>query len=418
MVYFADEKTNKAIIDPFDARSIQVQHVENDPTTEFFYRPRTLTVLAVMLIGLLYVTMFPEADDTGTNIKFGIWAAIGYFLLFAMLQFRDGPFIRPHPAFWRIVLGLGVLYQMFLVFLLFQNKRDARYIISCIDPSLGVPLPERSYAENCELTFENVKNQLDIFVIYHITGWYAKAVVLRDYWFCWILSVMFEVMEYTLQHQLPNFAECWWDHWILDVLICNWAGLYLGMKTCEYFEMKGYSWRGIRQISSLKGKVKRTVQQFTPHHWTKFEWGTTKSYKNYLAVIGLLFLFLQAELNSFYLKYLLWAPAEHPINSCRAILLFMCSIPATREAYQYLTDKECKRFGPQAWLTAANVMTETVICFKFGRGEFPEPAPTHVIVFWIVLITVLIGYAVWQFGLPYLNEKLKSSSRIKDEKKE
>jgi phosphatidylserine synthase 2 len=23
---------------------------------------------------------------------------------------------------------------------------------------------------------------------------------------------MFEVMEYSLQHQLANFAECWWDH--------------------------------------------------------------------------------------------------------------------------------------------------------------------------------------------------------------
>ena len=23
---------------------------------------------------------------------------------------------------------------------------------------------------------------------------------------------MFEVMEYTLEHQLPNFSECWWDH--------------------------------------------------------------------------------------------------------------------------------------------------------------------------------------------------------------
>jgi phosphatidylserine synthase 2 len=68
------------------------------------------------------------------------------------------------------------------------------------------------------------------------------------------------------------------------------VGLYFGMKTCEYFEMKGYSWRGIKQIPSSKGKVKRIVQQFTPHHWTKFEWGTTKSFKNYLAVLGLLFL--------------------------------------------------------------------------------------------------------------------------------
>lgn len=27
-----------------------------------------------------------------------------------------------------------------------------------------------------------------------------------------VISVMFEVIEYTLEHQLPNFSECWWDH--------------------------------------------------------------------------------------------------------------------------------------------------------------------------------------------------------------
>ena len=26
------------------------------------------------------------------------------------------------------------------------------------------------------------------------------------------ISVMFEILEYTLEHQLPNFSECWWDH--------------------------------------------------------------------------------------------------------------------------------------------------------------------------------------------------------------
>jgi len=222
-------------------------------------------------------------------------------------------------------------------------------------------------------------------------------------------------MEYSLQHQLNNFAECWWDHWILDVLICNWVGLYFGMKTCEYFEMKGYSWRGIKQISSSKGKVKRIVQQFTPHHWTKFEWGTTKSFKNYFAVLGLLFLFLQAELNSFYLKFLLWIPPEHPINTYRALLLFMCSIPGTREAYQYLTDKNCKRFGPQAWLTIANIMTESVICYKFGRGEFPNSAPTKVVIFWLVLITALVGYAIWQFGIPALKKRRRLKNSTKKE---
>jgi hypothetical protein len=26
----------------------------------------------------------------------------------------------------------------------------------------------------------------------------------------------------------PNFAECWWDHWILDFALCNMAGIVLG----------------------------------------------------------------------------------------------------------------------------------------------------------------------------------------------
>ncbi|KAG9300619.1 hypothetical protein G9A89_005219 [Geosiphon pyriformis] len=404
----ASDQFSHTIKDPLNARSLPVQpasHMTIDPAVEFFYKSHTLTVLTAMLSVLVYVAISPEHDDTTTNIRFGAGATIFFFLLFAMLQFRDGPFIRPHPAIWRIVMGFGVLYQLFLVFLVFQNKRDARYIFACIDSKLGFPLPERSYAENCDLTWENMKNQMDIFVIYHMIGWYAKAVVLRDYWFCWILSIMFEVMEYSLQHQLPNFAECWWDHWILDVLICNWGGLYLGMKTCEYFEMKGYSWRGVKEIPSLKGKVKRTVQQFTPQSWTKFEWGATQSFKNFMAVLGLLFLFLQAELNSFYLKYLLWIPPEHPLNAIRAALLFFCSMPGVREAYQYLTDKNCKRFGPQAWLAIANIMTESVIIFKFSRGEFPDPAPTHVIVFWSLLMTALVGYAIVQFASPNRQKK-------------
>jgi hypothetical protein len=69
-----------------------------------------------------------------------------------MIQFRDGPFIRPHPAFWRVVLGVNLLYELSLVFLLFQDLDSARRMMTLIDSNLGVPLPEKSYAENCELT--------------------------------------------------------------------------------------------------------------------------------------------------------------------------------------------------------------------------------------------------------------------------
>lgn len=47
-------------------------------------------------------------------------------------------------------------------------------------------------------------------LLQHTLGWFGKAVILRDYWFCWILSVTFELAEYSLQHQLPNFNECWY----------------------------------------------------------------------------------------------------------------------------------------------------------------------------------------------------------------
>lgn len=73
-----------------------------------------------------------------------------------MIQFRDGPFVRPHPAFWRVVLGINLLYELGLVFLLFQDLHTARQMMTYIDPSLGVPLPEKSYAENCEFTPKNV----------------------------------------------------------------------------------------------------------------------------------------------------------------------------------------------------------------------------------------------------------------------
>ena len=40
----------------------------------------------------------------------------------------------------------------------------------------------------------------------------AQTLIIRDWWLCTVLSIMFEVMEYTMEHQLANFSECWWDH--------------------------------------------------------------------------------------------------------------------------------------------------------------------------------------------------------------
>ncbi|TNN32037.1 Phosphatidylserine synthase 1 [Liparis tanakae] len=53
-------------------------------------------------------------------------------------------------------------------------------------------------------------------------------------------------------HLLPNFAECWWDQVILDILLCNGGGIWLGMTACRFLEMRTYRWASIKAISFLE----------------------------------------------------------------------------------------------------------------------------------------------------------------------
>ena len=93
----------------------------------------------------------------------------------------------------------------------------------------------------------------DEFVIAHTLGWWGKAVILRNYPMLWLLSVGFEFMELTFQHMLPNFNECWWDSWLLDVALCNFIGLLAGMWTVRcapYPVLLLYQGQGIRVKSA------------------------------------------------------------------------------------------------------------------------------------------------------------------------
>jgi phosphatidylserine synthase 2 len=48
---------------------------------------------------------------------------------------------------------------------------------------------------------------LDEFVIAHFVGWIFKHMMLRDIKLSMILSLLFELMEYTFEFLQPNFAE-------------------------------------------------------------------------------------------------------------------------------------------------------------------------------------------------------------------
>lgn len=332
-----------------------------NPTISFFYTPRNITFLVAFFSGLMYCALYVlKENDHIFNTKVGILMCVCLMVCMGLLEFKGGPFIRPHPAFWRAVLALSVVYQMFLMLILFQTKSNARFLFSFVDSSLGVPLREQSYAENCALTIENIKGGLDVFVFAHLAGWIAKTLILRDYWLCWVISVLFEVMEYSLEHQLPNFAECWWDHWILDVLLANGIGIFIGMKICKYLSMKTYSWRGIGEIESVQGKLQRSLKQFTPHSWTSFDWAATKTVEGYATVLLIIAMEILCELNAFYLKFLLWIPVSSNLNVYRLLLMFLLCVPAIREVYQFMNDPLCKRLGMSAWMATVTQLLKVV----------------------------------------------------------
>jgi phosphatidylserine synthase 2 len=82
----------------------------------------------------------------------------------------------------------------------------------------------------------------DIFAFAHVGGWLIKALVIRDFKIVLFQSLVFEVLEYSLRDVLNNFKECWWDHVIVDFLVCNMVGIILGFYIIDKLKLERYKW--------------------------------------------------------------------------------------------------------------------------------------------------------------------------------
>ncbi|KAJ2011226.1 hypothetical protein GGI06_004615, partial [Coemansia sp. S85] len=165
-------------------------------------------------------------------------------------------------------------------------------------------------------------------------------------------------------------------------------------------------------IPTIKGKLSRAGAQFTPHSWTVYQWAPTRRFKSFAGFIAFAVLIMLAELNVFYLKSLLWVPPEHPLVIARLALLFLFALPSAREYYEYYSNPRCKRMGAHCWMLITTLLTELLIIVKFGRGEFSEPFPTHVIAFWSLVASILVGFSVWQFAVaPRLRQHRSSDKK-------
>ena len=105
------------------------------------------------------------------------------------------------------------------------------------------------------------------------------------------------------------------------------------------------------------------------------------------------------QVNAFFLKYVLWIPPLNPLNTYRLLLLALLALPATKEYYTFIDSEETDIFnklGPFAWLATAVAVGETLVCVKFGRGMFPKPWPSTVLLIWgAAALTFASFMAIW-----------------------
>eukprot|EP01029_Cantina_marsupialis_P029103 TRINITY_DN779800_c0_g1_i1.p1 TRINITY_DN779800_c0_g1~~TRINITY_DN779800_c0_g1_i1.p1 ORF type:complete len:460 (-),score=88.96 TRINITY_DN779800_c0_g1_i1:204-1583(-) len=377
--------------------------VEEDSFIALLYKPHTIIGLVVLIPLIVYATFFREPQES--NVIFGLCCAAGFFLYYCMIQMRDSILLRPHPAFWRINHGQGILYACIMLFFLTQSATDVRGYMKLIDPELGEPLIEREYGDDCRLYTPDIEeghpfgpirtNIFDFFIFAHAAGFWGKSLILRNVVLMWVFSVFFEVLEVSLMHIMPNFNECWWDHMILDVFGCNFLGIILGMGTVALFEARTYDWKKVTDIKGGFKKMKRIAMQFSPLNWVKYEWNSVMSAKRLLQIMFMVLVIEAGEVTAFSMKTVLWIPSSHWLNILRVWVIGWIANHGVAEYYEFITNSRCKRLGPNAWLGMIIIIMEVLLSIKFGEGQFgPIKPPTTVAVCWIITLALLFVFIV------------------------
>jgi phosphatidylserine synthase 2 len=395
---FKSNKRNvgvQSIVQPKDYIPPKVAITHNLETVEYpkiFTIPHNVFALAVASSIIIYFSLNSSGDFQQDSRK-AIWVIIFTFFGFGALFLPDSIFRRPHPIFWRLIQAASILYLFFVIFVLFQERDQARNFLKFFDSNLGKPLQEKLYAEKCELTqstfpyinLDNFLDSIDFYLTAHLLGWFFKTLIVRDVKLCWFLSIFFEFLEITFRHWLPNFWECWWDQLILDVLVCNGMGIWLGSITCQFFEMKNYKWvsKG-NKILNLK-----FLDYFQPNIWVKHDWNIFKSSKRFLNVLWYIIFLNLVDLSHFFMKYILWLPPTHDLLHVRIYIWVFLAMISTREYYEYINEETPKRFGHFLWISHIVLLSEWMIIYKFSSGVFTAPFPNYVTYSWVFIFTML-----------------------------
>lgn len=385
--------------DDSDLNFLQWNNVS--PRLKWFYQPHRLLFLSVTIFCLMAYT-----PKTPLQKLIYTWS----LLTLAIATFvQDGPLVRPHPFFWRLVLAFCILQIATHVYLtVFQVDSIVEIIRKIAPNTTGDITPDRDYACSCQIydptnttnPFHNVTPVVfDIFVPAHFFGWIAQAIVLRSTSLSWIASVLFEWCERSLKHWFPNFNECWWDSVLLDVFGCNALGIWIGMKLVDYLALVPWEKRLYSDCKTGKEKISRMMKQFTPRSYTKFEWKPLESPRRYFVFWMIVVIHMILEVNVFSVKMVFKMTPKNPFVITYLIMHIVVAAPSVMEWYMYAIGERntIGAFGSACILLA---FTEISLVIKQGHDYFTAPIPIKVAIANItLLLSVGVIFPLVWFGL-------------------
>eukprot|EP00946_MAST-07B_sp_MAST-7B-sp1_P003742 g3742.t1 len=388
------------------------------------YRPRTMqTMFTFFLVSILvlywhmdvrreaHVSLTPGERDAlaqTADVRTGVFIVGLFLMMYFALQSRDGVMHRPHPIIWRCVHGAGVLYVMLLLFMLcFDAVTMRQGLHSIVSPSLGnasISTPKAHMAD-CRLSWSNLTSQFfDIFTLAHAMGYVAKALVYRDWYLLWMHSVLFEVIEISAAHLLPNFQECYWDRLFLDVFGANLIGMVIGMYLVNKLEQHTthVEWSAqvpLSRMTSRMSKARRILMQFTPLSWNPDKWEMTENPEHFLAALTVLVFGLAIETTTFFLKHFLWIDTRNRWLSLIMLLKAALSAHAYREFYVFVQDRSV-RLGHNCWLFIVLTLSEVTLSVKWSLEHgFRAPYPPQLVTAaWITTLCLAVPcffYKCW-----------------------
>jgi len=407
---------------------------------------RQLTTILPLAAALRALPVRHSSGGDFGNDEAGIRPAVVVcllsFLTFSFLQTRDLVLTWPHPGFWRIVAGGCTFYALCLVVLLHLTRDAARSTLAAVFFDLGTQtdfdegLRSRidSVMGTCLLTPIALYRQIFVapWVLAHSVGWTVKMLAIRNFSAAFLAACVFEIMEVTLLHAVPEFEECWWDSLFLDMLGANVLGMVLGDRINRSFAAMQQSRgavgaiegaaiveadrdRGFAEAGCFAGGVElgKTLDWPGYSYEERANWRVRSSLVRLLQVIGAALFASLSDLNSFLLINALGiANNKSWAVLLRLTIVGLAWIPAGAEWYQYVEASEVSprtaRIGPSLWLLVCTTALELAVSIKFFPDHMAVELrregnilwlPRHVLLSHLVSMLFLLVWIVKSYGV-------------------